>query len=251
MPSPFILTVNWLDPTGIGGLAADVETAASLGCHPLTIASALGDGPAPASLSAITPGQITTQLRALLDRVRPQAVKLGPCGDATTVEVLYTALAPYPDIPVVLDLMRPAGSDILGALRALLLPRTTLLLITPTNARLMMPEGDSPEASAMAMLDLDCDGVAMMAPRQMRYYADNRVQETLETFWTNAPLAEGVASTLSTALTALLAQGEATAGALRQACAFTAHALSASRNELDGQAIPNRLFWADSDDHDA
>jgi len=256
---PVVLACSGLDPTGGAGLAADLEAIASQGCHPApvataltvqTTAGALGFEPVPA-------GVLVEQVRAVLEDMPVAAVKVGMVGTRTAAECLHTVLAERPELPVVLDPVLAAGgggalaeAGLAEALRTLLVPEATVVTPNAAEALALVPEADSPEAAALALLEAGAEYVLLKGGDAgtgeavvNRLYGGRRLLETFR--WERLPGAfHGSGCTLAAALAGLLAQGREVFSAVHQAQHYTHEALRAAYRAGQGQRIPNRLFWA-------
>ena len=134
---PCVLCLSAGDATAGGGLAADILTLASMGCHPLPVQTAalVRDTRGIDELWPVAPELIAMQVRAVLEDVPVAAFKLGFCGSVENVAVIAEILADYPDVPLVVEpglhvaaLLGEAGEEIAAALADLILPQTTLLV---------------------------------------------------------------------------------------------------------------------------
>lgn len=263
---PVVMTLAGNDPSGGAGIAADIETLVSLGCHPAPVILALTaqDTRDVRALWPIAPNQVLEQARAVLDDMPVAAFKIGVIGTADNAAALQEILTAHPAIPVVLDPVLAAGGggaladgQLLAALRALLLPRTTVLTPNSVEARRLAPEGDTLEACAMALLARGCRYVLITGGHEAEpatevvntLYGDNRLLESWR--WPRLPGEHhGSGCTLASAIAALLAhsQGANLEGALgsilHRAQHYTWRALQASYRAGGGQRLPNRLFWA-------
>lgn len=114
---PIVLTFAAADPTGAGGLQADLLTLASLGCHPLSVLTAVTvqDSAAVDALQTVSPAWVEDQARTLLEDMSVAAFKVGRVGSVENAALVAEILADYPDIPVVLDpvalVAAPPGND--------------------------------------------------------------------------------------------------------------------------------------------
>ena len=81
---PIVLAFAASDPTGGAGLQADVLTIAAMGCHPLSVLTALTvqDTAGVESLRGIDARWVDDQARRLLAEIRVDAFKLGVLGSA-------------------------------------------------------------------------------------------------------------------------------------------------------------------------
>src|SRR3990172_11913192 len=139
-PPPIVLSFAASDPTSGAGMQADLLTLASLGCHPLSVLTALTvqDTRGVESLLAIEPAWVAGQARRVLEDIPDAAFKLGVLGSAANARIIATILGEHPRIPVVLDPVLASGrgdpladEEIVQVLRAALLARTAVL--TPNS----------------------------------------------------------------------------------------------------------------------
>lgn len=255
---PVVLVFSGLDPTGGAGLAADLEAIASQGCHPAPVATALTvqDTRDVLRFEPVAPGLLVEQARAVLEDMPVAAVKIGMVGTATVAECIHTLLAERPELPVVLDPVLGSGvgtplaePGLEQALTSLLVPLATVATPNGPEALRLVPEADSPEAAALALLEAGCGHVLLTGGHEAGDAVVNRLyggRRLLETFrWERLPGAfHGSGCTLAGALAGLLAQGREIFGAVHQAQQYTHEALRAAYRAGRGQRLPNRLFWA-------
>ncbi len=264
-PPPVVMTLGGNDPSGGAGLAADITTIVSLGCHPAPVVTALTvqDTHNVHALLPVEPAQLLAQARAVLDDMPVAAIKIGLIGSAENAGALHTLLAAYPDIPVVLDPILAAGGGaelanaaLIESIQRLLLPQTTVLTPNSIEARRLAPEADTLEACAMALLARGCRYVILTGGHEPHptevvntLYGNNRRLENWR--WPRLPDSyHGSGCTLASAIAALLAQGdsaqsdEAIQSAIYRAQHFVWRSLQAAFRAGGGQALPNRLFWA-------
>src|SRR3954454_25313460 len=104
-PPPIVLTFAGSDPTGGAGLQADVLTLASMGCHPLSVVTALTvqDTHGVSSLEAMDAARGRMHSGQLLADMRVAAIKLVLLGSAANVQSLAAILVEHADFPVLLD----------------------------------------------------------------------------------------------------------------------------------------------------
>jgi hydroxymethylpyrimidine/phosphomethylpyrimidine kinase len=246
LPPPLVLSFAATDPTGGAGLQADVLTLAALGCHPLSVATAITvqDTHGVARVQALDAGLVAEQAARLLAELAVAAFKIGVVASAANAQAIAAVLAAQPRVPVVLDPVLASGrGDALAdaatraALCEALLPRATVL--TPNTL----------EAEALG-------GVAACLARGCRYVlltgthaGTPDVVNTLhgaqgvvrEDRW---PRLEGTyhgsGCTLAAAIAARLAHGDAVPEAVRAAQDYTWHALARGFRPASGQHLPLR-----------
>ena len=258
------MTLAGNDPSGGAGIAADIETLVSLGCHPAPVITALTvqDTHNVQALLPVDPAQVLAQARAVLADMPVAAFKVGVIGgvdQATALRALFTA---YPHIPLVLDPVLAAGggtelasATLIEAIQTLLLPLTTVLTPNSVEARRLAPEADTLEACAMALLARGCRYVLITGGHEPggevvnTLYGNNRLLETWR--WPRLPSSyHGSGCTLASAIAALLAQGqdssseESIGSAIYRAQHYVWQALQAGYRIGGGQHLPHRLFWA-------
>ncbi|MFO1423886.1 MAG: hydroxymethylpyrimidine/phosphomethylpyrimidine kinase [Candidatus Competibacteraceae bacterium] len=265
LPPPVVVVLAGNDPSGGAGIAADIETLVSLGCHPAPVITALTvqDTHNVQALLPVDPDQVLAQARAVLKDMPVAAFKIGVIGGVDNAVALRALLTAHPDIPVVLDPVLAAGGGaelastmLIEAIQTLLLPLTTVLTPNSVEARRLAPEADTLEACAMALLARDCRYVLITGGHESEppaevvntLYGNNRLLETWR--WPRLPESyHGSGCTLASAIAALLAQihgphsEESVLSALYRAQHYTWRSLQAAYRAGGGQPLPNRLFW--------
>lgn len=243
---PLVLSFAAADPIGGAGVQGDVLTLAALGCHPLSVVTAVTvqDTHGVRRVHALDAGLVAEQAHCLLDELQVAAFKIGVVASAANAAAIAAVLAEHARVPVVLDPVLASGrGDPLGdaavpsALREYLLPLTTVL--TPNTL----------EARALG-------GVADCITRGCKYvlltgtHADTpEVVNTLhgvagavrEDRWRRLPGSyHGSGCTLASAIAARLAHGDAVPEAVRAAQEFTWRALERGFRPGSGQTLPWR-----------
>lgn len=246
LPPPLVLSFAATDPTGGAGLQADVLTLAALGCHPLSVATAITvqDTHGVTRVEPLEAQLVAEQAARLLAELAVAAFKIGVVASAANAQAIAAVLAAHPRVPVVLDPVLASGrGDALAdaatrdALREALLPRATVL--TPNTL----------EARALG-------GVAACLARGCRYvlvtgtHAETpEVVNTLhgaqgvvrEDRWPRLPGSyHGSGCTLAAAIAARLAHGDPVPAAVRAAQDYTWRALERGFRPASGQYLPVR-----------
>lgn len=91
---PVMLSIAGSDPSGGAGLQADLRTATALGVYGMGVVTALTvqNTVGVRDFMAVDPALTEAQLDAVLDDIRPDAVKTGMLPDAATVEAVARVL---------------------------------------------------------------------------------------------------------------------------------------------------------------
>ncbi len=261
---PIVLTFAASDPTGGAGMQADLLTLASMGCHPLSVLTALTvqDTRGVEAMLAIDPEWVSDQARRLLEDMPVAAFKLGVLASAANVTAIAEIVSDYPEVPVILDPVLSsgrgdalAGEDTIEAVRELLLPQTTIA--TPNSIevrRLAEDEDDASEPEldecAQRLVGLGCEYVLVTGTHESTAH---EVVNTLygergvvrEDRWRRLPGSyHGSGCTLASAIAAALANGLNLPEAVREAQEYTWQALASGFRPGMGQFLPDRFFWA-------
>lgn len=262
---PTVLSFAATDPTGGAGSQADLLTISSLGCHPLTVITAVTvqDTVGVDDFLPLDAAWIVDQARCLLEDVPVAAFKVGMLGSVEAVAAIAEIVSDYPDIPLIVDPVLAsgrgdelAGEDLIAAMQDLLLPQTTLITPNSMEARRlteddMDEDGEDPdlEECAARLIDLGCEYALITGSHEQTakvintLYGPEGVLQLLE--WDRLPGGyHGSGCTLAAAVAALLAQGLSIEDAVKSAQEYTYETLRASYRIGMGQHIPDRLFWA-------
>ena len=261
---PIVLTFSASDPSGGAGMQADLLTLASMGCHPLSVITALTvqDTLGVESVLPIDADWVSDQARQLLEDMPVDAFKLGVLGSVENIAAIAEIVSDYPDIPLILDPVLASGrgdelasGDMTRALRELLLPQTTILTPNSVEARRLadVDDDDDDEPSlaecAARLVAQGCEYVLVTGTHENTpkvvntLYGKDGVVRT--DTWPRLPgTYHGSGCTLASAIAAMLANGLDLADAVREAQDYTWHTLQKAYRPGMGQWLPDRLFWA-------
>jgi len=266
---PIVLTFAASDPSGGAGIQADVLTLASMGCHPLSVVTAITvqDTMGVEGVQPLEAEWIADQARCLLEDMPVDVFKIGVLGSVENIATIAEILADYPDVPLVLDPVLASGrgdelatDDMLRALRELLVPRATILTPNSTEARRLAEAEEDEEASlascAQRLIGLGCDYVLITGTHEPTPQVVNtlygKAGAVRSDTWERLPGSyHGSGCTLASAIAALLANGLEPAEAVREAQEYTWNALAKAYRPGMGQFLPDRLFWARDGETDA
>lgn len=267
------------DPTCGAGIQADIMTLASMGCHPLSVITALTvqDTAGVEDIMAIDADWVSDQARALLEDVSVSAFKLGMLGSVENIMAIAEILADYPDIPLVFDPVLASGrgdqfadEDMVDAMIELLLPQTTIITPNSLEARRLTLDEGREDLDDGEKEDLDPTTLVECARRLIvagsEYVLITGTHENTEQVvntlygshgmvrsdkWERLPGSyHGSGCTLASAIAANLANGLEIAEAVKDAQEYTWQALAAGFRPGMGQHLPDRFFWAREGDED-
>jgi hydroxymethylpyrimidine/phosphomethylpyrimidine kinase len=264
------MVFNASDPSGAGGLAADVTAIASVGAHPLPVVTGAyaRDTAEIFDHFPMEEEAVTEQARTILEDVPVQVFKIGFLGTPEAVSAVAEIAADYAEVPLVaympsLSWWDEGQTDLyLDAFRELMLPQTTVLVGNHSTLwRWLLPEWSS-ERSPSAR-DLAKAASEMGVPYTLVTgvpLPDQFVDNVLATpqavlgsqkFERFDAMFSGAGDTLSAALAALLAGGADLAAAASEALGYLDRCLDGGFRPGMGHVIPDRMFWAQPEDDDA
>lgn len=261
---PIVMVFAASDPSGGAGLQADIMTLSSMGCHPLSVVTALTvqDSAGVEGVLAIDADWVADQARALLEDMSVSAFKVGMVGSVENIAAIAEIISDYPDIPLILDPVLSSGrgdelasEDMIAALRELLLPQTTLLTPNSIEARRLAldesNEEDDPDLAECArrLVGAGAEYVLITGTHEHTpqvvnsLYGENGLIRA--DAWERLPGSyHGSGCTLASAIAANLANGLDIAEAVRDAQDYTWQALANGFRPGMGQYLPDRFFWA-------
>ena len=262
---PAVLIFAATDPSGGAGIQADVLTLASMGCHPLSVVTAITvqDSSGVEGVLPIDADWVTDQARAILEDIPVAAFKIGVLGSAENVAAVAEIVADYPEIPLVLDPVLASGrgdefasEETLSAIREMLIPQCTIITPnTPELRRLALEDDDDEgriEKLALRLIEMGVEFVLVTGTHEATpdvinsLYFDKGLLRSDN--WQRLPGSfHGSGCTLASALAATVARGLDISEAVREAQEYTWQTLKFGYRPGMGQFIPDRLFWARED----
>ncbi len=262
---PAVLIFAATDPSGGAGIQADVLTLASMGCHPLSVVTAITvqDSSGVEGVMPIDADWVTDQARAILEDIPVAAFKIGVLGSAENVAAVAEIVADYPEIPLVLDPVLASGrgdefasEETLSAIREMLIPQCTIITPnTPELRRLALEDDDDEgriEKLALRLIEMGVEFVLVTGTHEATpdvinsLYFDKGLLRSDN--WQRLPGSfHGSGCTLASALAATVARGLDISEAVREAQEYTWQTLKFGYRPGMGQFIPDRLFWARED----
>ena len=261
---PIVLTFSATDPSGGAGMQADILTIASMGCHPLSVVTAVTvqDTTGVDDVMPIDAEWVADQARAVLEDMPVAAFKIGLLGSVENIAAIAEIISDYPDVPLVFDPILASGrgdelanEDMRDAMRELLLPQTTILTPNSIEARRLIQDEENDEDNpnliecAKRIMQLGCEYVLVTGTHEQTPKVINTLYGARGVVrsdnWPRLPgIYHGSGCTLASAIAALLANGLS----VKEAQEYTWQSLQYGFRPGMGQHIPDRLFWARDDE---
>ncbi|PTR07493.1 hydroxymethylpyrimidine/phosphomethylpyrimidine kinase [Nitrosospira sp. Nsp5] len=264
-PPPIVLSFAASDSSGGAGIQADILTLASMGCHPLSVITAITvqDTAGVDDVMALDPEWVADQARAVLEDMPVHVFKIGMLGSVEIITAIAEVISDYPDIPLVLDPVLTSGrgdelasEDMLIAMRELLLPQATIITPNSLEARRLAQDDEDDDDDiqnlsqcAGRLLQMGCEYVLITGTHENTLQVVNHLYGNdgviRSDSWQRLPGSyHGSGCTLASAIAAALANGLPIAEGVYEAQEYTWQSLKAGFRPGMGQFLPDRLFWA-------
>ncbi len=266
---PCVLVFNANDPSGAGGLSADVLAAASVGAHALPVVTGayMRDTAEIFDHIAFDDDAVAEQARSVLEDMSVQIIKVGFCGNPDNLSVIAEISTDYAEVPVIAYMPNLSWWEdeqidaYLDAFRELILPQTTVLVGNHNTLwRWLLPDwssekSPSPRDIARAAAEVGVPYVLVTGINHPDQHVENAlatahtvmVGERFERF---EAVFSGAGDTLSITLAAVLAAGTDLELATREALNYLDQSLNSGFRPGMGHIVPDRLFWAEEEDGD-
>ncbi|SEO12955.1 bifunctional hydroxymethylpyrimidine kinase/phosphomethylpyrimidine kinase [Mucilaginibacter sp. OK283] len=169
---PVVLSIAGSDSGGGAGIQADLKTISALGCFgttaitALTVQNTLGVS----GIHPIPVDFVKAQIKAVMDDLKPSAIKIGMLHSAELAIGIAEALSDYPNVPVIFDpVMVATSGDLLIANNIVETLKQYLFPI----AKLITPNLD--EAAILTGMEIKTTGDMKEAAVQIMRYGCNAV----------------------------------------------------------------------------
>lgn len=254
---PVVMAFSANDPTGGGGIQADIETLFSLGCHCASVITLITaqDTHEVKDISAVPASLVIEQARVVLEDMPVAAFKIGFLGGVENATAIHTLLRDYPHIPVVfhpcinsLFKNKAPIADFVTAITTLLFPITTSLIIDSQTARTLTPGADTIDACAHKLLEMGSKYILITGVHEATLNINNLLynNHALKKSFTWERLSEqyhGCGCTLSASIAGFIAQGMDIIEAAYEGQQYTLECLKNGYRLGMGSQLPNRLSW--------
>ena len=261
-----VMTFNASDPSGAGGLTADITAIASAGGHALAVVTGayVRDTAEIFDHICFDEDAVGEQARTALEDMAVSAIKVGFVGNPENIRVVAEIAADYAEVPLIAYMPNLSWwnedkiDSYLDAFRELMLPQTTVLVGNHSSLwRWLLPDWSgerNPSAKdiAKAAAQLGVPYTLVTGIPLPEQFIDNALatpQAVLysEKFERFEAVFTGAGDTLSAALAALLGNGHDLQAATSEALTYLDQSLSAGFHPGMGQTVPDRMFWAQAD----
>jgi len=169
---PVVLSIAGSDSGGGAGIQADLKTMSALGCFGTTVITAVTvqNTLGVSGIHPIPVGFVKAQIKAVMDDLKPSAVKIGMVHSAELALGIASVLREYPGVAIVFDPVmaassgdRLAANDTLATIKEQLFPLA--VLVTP----------NLDEASILAEMEINTIDDMKKAAVQIVQYGCNAV----------------------------------------------------------------------------
>ncbi len=258
------MTFGATDPVGAIGIQADLASFAAMGCHGLSVITSIliCDTARIEDSQVIDADWVADQARVVLEDMPVAAFKVGAVGSIENVSVIAEIVSDYPDIPLVLDPFISAmpdqgldSEDLLIAMRELLIPQTTLLLMSAVELARFAETWREPSSEdmlaldAMRVIEMGCEYLFVTGtPSDAQDVSNTLFNDTgvvRQDNWQRISGSfSGAGATLSATIAAMLANGLDVPEAVFEAQEFTIASIANAQRLGMGKLVPDRYFWA-------
>jgi hydroxymethylpyrimidine/phosphomethylpyrimidine kinase len=263
--TPLILTFGVSDPVGAIGIQADLGAFGALGCHGLSVTTGLliADSARVEDIDEIDADWLNDQARLILEDMAVAAFKVGALTSIEQASAIAEIVSDYPDVPLILDPFTSnlpdsglADDDMLIAIRQILVPQATILLLSQVElarmaetwreggADMLLEDVAELTGEGCEYVLVTCTGASGSGASVVRsntLFNEDGVCAAFD--WRHLPGPfTGAGSTMSAAITAFMARGCQLPDAVARAQDYTAMALAHAQRFGMGRLTPNKFF---------
>jgi len=252
MHTPRALSIAGSDSGGGAGIQADLKAFAACGAHGMTAITAITaqNTVGVEAVQPIAPEIVIAQVRAVVQDIGVDAVKIGMLGDTITIAAVSEALDLLPEgTPIVVDPVMVAESgarlldeDAVQALRCKIVSRATVVTPNLPEARVLasVKEGE-PEDLARKVLALGAQVVVVTGGHREQavdvFFDGDRLEELAGERYEHGA-AHGSGCTHSSTLAACLARGQSPLDAAQKARKAAGEAVRNGLQDIGAGAGP-------------
>ncbi len=251
---PIVLTIAGSDSGGGAGIQADLKTFSALGCFgtsaitAVTAQNTLGVN----AIYPIPPEIVEKQIQAVLEDIKPDAIKIGMVHSAELAVAIASVLKDFPTIPVIFDPVMVATSGdrliengTINTLKQALFPIVTLVTPNLDEAALLtemeINNLKDMETAAAKMVSFGCKAVLLKGghlkgKRLFDIYSDqNGRNQIFESEAVDTNNTHGTGCSLSSAIAAFTARKLDMVLAIAEAKIYIQHAIESGKDVKTGE----------------
>lgn len=252
---PSVLSIAGSDCSGGAGIQADIKALSALGVYAASAVTAVTvqNTVGVRAVHPVPPAVVAGQIQAVMDDLRPDALKTGMLGGRQTISAVAACLRKYAPRHVVCDPVMVSTSghrlmeeDAIGALTGELMPLATLVTPNLNEAEALwgrpLHSVDEMKQAAAALLRFGCRAVLLKGGHleggemcDVLQIAGESLPHLYRCPRIDSPNTHGTGCTLSAAIAAFLALGEPLAGAVGRAKAYVTRAIEAGNGIRAGE----------------
>lgn len=251
---PSVLTIAGSDSGGGAGIQADLKTFSALGCYgtsaitAITVQNTMGVS----GIHSIPEDIVSRQIIAVMDDIKPAAIKIGMVHSAEMAVSISETLAKYKDTPVIFDPVMVATSgdklikeETVSVLKRVLFPLMTLITPNLDEAEILTGQSitsvQEMQKAAKALLQSNCGAVLLKGGHLKGeklydvYINSNGDELIFESDYIDSENVHGTGCTLSSAIAAYLALGNDLPLAIEKARIYVHDAILFGKDVKTGQ----------------
>lgn len=250
---PTVLSIAGTDPTGGAGIQADLKTFAALGCYGMSVITALvaQNTRGVQAIHSVPVDFVKAQLTAVLEDIKPDAIKIGMVHTLELVTGIAETLKQYPDIPVVFDpvMIATSGDRLIeettvSGIVEQLFPLSTIITPNLDEAGLLINAPiktvEQMYTSGYQIIKLGCNALLLKgghlesAQLTSLLFDGNKDVEVYTSSKIETKNMHGSGCTLSSAIASYLARGESLSGAVALAQDYVHGAILNAKDVIIG-----------------
>jgi hydroxymethylpyrimidine/phosphomethylpyrimidine kinase len=247
MTTPVALTIAGSDSSGGAGIQADLKTFAAFGVYGASVITALTaqNTQGVSGIHQVPAAFVSAQIDAVFADLAVGAVKIGMVAQLEVIDAIVAGLDRWKPDHIVLDPVMVATSgdrliatDAVEALRTRLIPRASLITPNLPEAAALLDEPVAANEAAVEnqgkrLLSMGCGAVLIkgghgQGTESIDYFIDANVAIALAAPRIATKNTHGTGCSLSSAIAAGLANGEAMEAAVRNAKAWVSAAIASA-----------------------
>jgi hydroxymethylpyrimidine/phosphomethylpyrimidine kinase len=250
---PVVLSIAGSDSGGGAGIQADLKTMSALGCFGTTAITAITvqNTVGVFEIHTIPVHIVVGQIQAVMDDVKPSAIKIGMVYSAELAIAISETLNRYPGVPVIFDPVMVASSgnrliedDTVATFKERLLPLATLLTPNLDEAAILaemeINTSFDMKQAALRLLQYGCKAVLIKGGHLegADLFDIYRNQDGNERVFSSARVdtnnTHGTGCTLSSAIASFIALGHDLQDSIAKSINYTHHAIEQGKEVTTG-----------------